>query len=297
MFEDLGDYVYEVTPGFVPIPAPRNEDIFYMPETLEVDKSHRDAFVDEGTKMTRYHLNIKSAEFLTFCKQNGHSPASAFQAIMARVLQEMYPDNKKQFTAALPVNCRTAVGLDNTHRNGWTFAFQSVLPEQLNQSEAELGEQLRADLKALISPDQLKSTLNAFNAITKEAEKRTDFRKRMAFYAKYYNSFIGTYVFSYIGRLADHGYLNEIEDECWTSASRRIPMITMVEVGEEFSITFLQNFETDKYANAVAAAMEKLGIPVTLLKRMESRGHAPVEYKRYYGIPEPDFIESDLIKG
>lgn len=293
MFDDLGDQVYDVTPGFVPRPAPNDEDIFYMPETLEVDKSHKDAFVDEGTKMTRYHLDFKSAEFMAFCKENGHSPASAFQAIMARVLQEMYPSNKKQFTAALPVNCRTAVGIENTHRNGWTFAFQSVLPEQLKQSESELGAQLRADLKALISPDQLKSTLNAYNAITKEAEKYSDFRERMAFYAKNYNTFIGTYVFSYIGRLSDHGYLNEIEDVCWTSAIRRIPMITMVEVGDEFSITFLQNFETDKYAKAVAAALEKLGIPVTLLKRMESRGHAPVEYKRYYGIPEPDFIDAD----
>ena len=291
MFEDLGDHKYDITPGFVPKPTPKDEDIFYMPETLEVDKSHKDDFVYEGTKMTRYHLTIKSAEFMAFCKENGHSPASAFQAVMARVLQGMFPDNQKLFTAALPVNCRTAVGLENTHRNGWTFAFQTVSPEQLNQSDAKLGKQLRADLKELISPDQLKSTLNAYNAITREAEKFTDFRERMTFYAKNYNTFIGTYVFSYIGRLADHGYLNEIEDLCWTSAIRRIPMITMVEVGDEFSITFLQNFETDKYAQAVAVAMEKLGIPVTLLKKMESRGHAPVEYKRYYGIPEPDFVE------
>lgn len=293
MFEDLGDHQYEVTPGFVPKPAPRDEDIFYMPETLSVDKSKDDEFIYEGAGMTRYHLKIKSAEFMAFCKENGHSPASAFQAIMARVLQEMYPDNEKQITAALPVNCRTAVGLENTHRNGWTFAFQSVLPEQLKLNEKELGAQLRADLKELISPDQLKSTLNAYNAITQEAEKFSDFRERMAFYARNYSIFIGTYVFSYIGRLADHGYLNEIEDLCWTSAIRRIPMITMVEVGDEFSITFLQNFETSKYADAVSAAMEKLGIPVTLLKKMESRGHAPVEYKRYYGIPEPDFVDAN----
>lgn len=293
MFEDLGDHQYEVTPGFVPKPAPRDEDIFYMPETLAVDKSKDDEFIYEGAGMTRYHLKIKSAEFMAFCKENGHSPASAFQAIMARVLQEMYPDNEKQITAALPVNCRTAVGLENTHRNGWTFAFQSVLPEQLKLNEKELGAQLRADLKELISPDQLKSTLNAYNAITQEAEKFSDFRERMAFYARNYSIFIGTYVFSYIGRLADHGYLNEIEDLCWTSAIRRIPMITMVEVGNEFSITFLQNFETSKYADAVAAAMDKLGIPVTLLKKMESRGHAPVEYKRYYGIPEPDFVDAN----
>lgn len=293
MFEDLGDHQYEVTPGFVPKPAPRDEDIFYMPETLAVDKSKDDEFIYEGAGMTRYHLKIKSAEFMAFCKENGHSPASAFQAIMARVLQEMYPDNEKQITAALPVNCRTAVGLENTHRNGWTFAFQSVLPEQLKLNEKELGAQLRADLKALISPDQLKSTLNAYNAITQEAEKFSDFRERMAFYARNYSIFIGTYVFSYIGRLADHGYLHEIEDLCWTSAIRRIPMITMVEVGDEFSITFLQNFETSKYADAVSAAMEKLGIPVTLLKKMESRGHAPVEYKRYYGIPEPDFVDAN----
>ena len=293
MFEDLGDHQYEVTPGFVPKPAPRDEDIFYMPETLAVDKSKDDEFIYEGAGMTRYHLKIKSAEFMAFCKENGHSPASAFQAIMARVLQEMYPDNEKQITAALPVNCRTAVGLENTHRNGWTFAFQSVLPEQLKLNEKELGAQLRADLKELISPDQLKSTLNAYNAITQEAEKYSDFRERLSFYAKNYSIFIGTYVFSYIGRLADHGYLNEIEDLCWTSAIRRIPMITMVEVGDEFSITFLQNFETSKYADAVAAAMDKLGIPVTLLKKMESRGHAPVEYKRYYGIPEPDFVDAN----
>lgn len=293
MFEDLGDHQYEVTPGFVPKPAPRDEDIFYMPETLAVDKSKDDEFIYEGAGMTRYHLKIKSTEFMAFCKENGHSPASAFQAIMARVLQEMYPDNEKQITAALPVNCRTAVGLENTHRNGWTFAFQSVLPEQLKLNEKELGAQLRADLKELISPDQLKSTLNAYNAITQEAEKYSDFRERLSFYAKNYSIFIGTYVFSYIGRLADHGYLNEIEDLCWTSAIRRIPMITMVEVGDEFSITFLQNFETSKYADAVAAAMDKLGIPVTLLKKMESRGHAPVEYKRYYGIPEPDFVDAN----
>ena len=289
MFEDLGDYKYEVTPGFVPKPMPKDEDIFYLPETLAHDQSNRDDFVSEGMQMTRYHLNVKSDEFMAFAKANGHSPATAFQAIMARILQEMYPDNEKFFTAALPVNCRTAVGLENTHRNGWTFAFQRVSPMQLKMNDAELGTAMRAELKKLICPDQLKSTLNMYNALTAEAEKYTDFRERMNFYEKSYPTFIGTYVFSYIGRLADHGYMNEIEDVAWTSAIRRIPMITMVELGDEFSITFLQNFETSRYVDAVAAAMKKLGITVTLLKKMESRGHAPVEFKRYYGLPEPVF--------
>lgn len=70
-----------------------------------------------------------------------------------------------------------------------------------------------------------------FNAITEEAEKIPDFKDRMDFYKKCYPTFIGTYVFSYISRLADHGYMNEIEDVSWTSAIRRIPMITMVEIG------------------------------------------------------------------
>lgn len=112
-------------------------------------------------------------------------------------------------------------------------------------------------------PDQLKTTINAFNAITEEAEKIPDFKDRMDFYKKCYPTFIGTYVFSYIGRLAYHGYMNEIEDVSWTSAIRRIPMITMVEVGGEFSITFLQNFETPKYADAIAKEMEGLGIDVS----------------------------------
>lgn len=55
-----------------------------------------------------------------------------------------------------------------------------------------------------MSPDQLKTTINAFNAITEEAEKIPDFKDRMDFYKKCYPTFIGTYVFSYIGRLADH---------------------------------------------------------------------------------------------
>lgn len=75
-----------------------------------------------------------------------------------------------------------------------------------------------------MSPDQLKTTINAFNAITEEAEKIPDFKDRMDFYKKCYSTFIGTYVFSYIGRLADHGYMNEIEDVSWTSAIRRIPL-------------------------------------------------------------------------
>lgn len=107
-----------------------------------------------------------------------------------------------------------------------------------------------------MSPDQLKTTINAFNAITEEAEKIPDFKDRMDFYKKCYPTFIGTYVFSYIGRLADHGYMNEIEDVSWTSAIRRIPMITMAEVGGEFSITFLQNFETPKYADAINTVIE-----------------------------------------
>ena len=119
---------------------------------------------------------------------------------------------------------------------------------------------------------------------------------RMDFYKKCYPTFIGTYVFSYIGRLADHGYLNEMEDVSWTSAIRRIPMITMVEIGNEFSITFLQNFETSKYADAIAEEMERLGITVTLKKKLSSRGHAPVEYKRYYGLPEPQFCEDDPVE-
>ena len=118
----------------------------------------------------------------------------------------------------------------------------------------------------------MKTTINAFNAITEEAEKIPDFKDRMDFYKKCYPTFIGTYVFSYIGRLADHGYMNEIEDVSWTSAIRRILMITMVEVGGEFSITFLQNFETPKYADAIAKEMERLGITVSLLKKLNKRG-------------------------
>ena len=296
MFDDLGSKHYETTPGFVYKAPPEDKDIFYMPETLEIDKMGKDAFTYEGTKMTRYHLNVKSDEFMAYAKANGHSPASAFQAMMARVLQKMYPDNKKLFTAALPVNCRNAIGMENTHRNGWTFAFQTVDPKQLELSEKDLGAALRSDLKFLISPDQLKTTLNIFNGITEEAEKIPDFKDRMDFYKKCYPTFIGTYVFSYIGRIADHGYLNEMEDVSWTSGIRRIPMITMVEIGNEFSITFLQNFETSKYADAIAEEMQRLGITVTLKKKLSSRGHAPVEYKRYYGLPEPHFCEDDPVE-
>ena len=42
--------------------------------------------------------------------------------------------------------------------------------------------------------------------------------------------------------------------------------------------------------------MERLGITVTLKKKLSSRGHAPVEYKRYYGLPEPQFCEDDPVE-
>ena len=188
-------------------------------------------------------------------------------------------NNEKLITAAIPCNLRKALGKEDVFEDAWDFLFQSIGPSDLkSKDEDTYGKELRSHLKELMDPNQLKTMQNKNIKISLDACECKSKEERKKYYLKKCSYVPGTYMFSYIGSVDGKEYMNEIESAIWTSVTTGMPMITMVEIGGEFSISIIQNFEESKYVDALAKAIEDHGINIISKSKLPSGGQSKVMY-------------------
>ncbi len=222
---------------------------FTLPETRSPKSAHR-----------RYELKFSQQEFIRLCKSNGASPVVMLSVMMSRAIRELYPESNEVINSNFPVDARAALGVEGTYKNCVKSISLPYGDRELTMSDPDLCRHYKQLMNEQREPERCKDEFNKIIMLLNAVSHLHSFRKKRMIMKFLDDLKLDTYLISYIGQFR----LNENERyvdsaHLFSDCSDGLVMNMTCQCGY-FCIDMVQDFESDKYVNALAAQFEKAGI-------------------------------------
>lgn len=231
---------------------------FTLPETREPKSSHR-----------RYELKFSQKDFISLCKQNGASPVVMLSVMMSRAIKELYPESRDVINSNFPVDARSALGVEGTYKNCVKSISLPYGKAEQEMSTEELCRYYKQLMNEQRDPERCKDEFNKIIMLLNAISHLHSFKKKRMIMRFLDDLKLDTYLISYIGQFR----LNENEQyvdsiHLFSDCSDGLVM-NMTCQGGYFCIDFVQDFEGDKYVDALAAQFEKAEVELGLSGMIE----------------------------
>lgn len=207
----------------------------------------------------RTEILVNEAAFVQEAKAVGATPTLFAAMLFSRCILDLNPQSEKPVICNLAMDLRSAIGMEQTHRNCVGSAYLPYKPADRDREPKALAEQYRKLLAAQREPDAVKAGLNQqiglFNKLD-ELETLEERRKLMSFFDTMLNN---TYVISYMGRLRLNDYAQYVESARFYNDTIRGLTVNMLSAAGKLSFVILQGFSETRYAEAFAQALAPYG--------------------------------------
>lgn len=275
---------------------PFSRDFFAVDDSA-VPKVETDGYAlpeSTSTPDACYHTEflLDEAAFVRAAKEVGATPTLFAAMLLSRCVLDENPQADKPIICNLAMDLRSAIGMEQTHRNcvgsaalPYTAADQDVPAEKLAQKYREL-------LASQRDPNTIKAGLNKqiglFNKLD-ELHSLEEKRKLMSFFNGMVNN---TYVISYMGRLRLNDYAQYVDSAHFYSDTICGLTINMIAAASKLSLEVLQGFHETKYVEAFVKALAPYGLLWTTATERVVTGKdksfvtASHQAERYYVKPE-----------
>ncbi|MBR1752388.1 MAG: hypothetical protein IJ740_16225 [Ruminococcus sp.] len=259
---------------------------FTLPETKAPKSSHR-----------RYEIKFPQKAFIDLCKQNGASPVIMLSVMMSRAIKELYPDCDETINSNFPVDARAALGVNGTYKN----CVKSISLPFSSKEQAMSTEELCRYYKELMNkqrdPERCKDEFNKIIMLLNMISHLHSFKKKRMIMRFLDDLKLDTYLISYIGQFD----LNENERfvdsvHLFSDCSDGLVMNMTCQCGF-FCIDFVQDFEGDKYINALAKQLENAGLPLSVSEEIVfSTPHDMLmtDMPAHEGVAQQSFIDKTI---
>lgn len=252
-------------------PVPPEETVepfsteYYQVRELDVLPVEKDGFAlpeSTSTPEACYHTEFLLDEnvFVSAAKSVGATPALFAAMLFSRCILEQNPQAEKPVICNLAIDLRSAIGMEQTHRNCVGSVYLPYRPEDMETIPENLAHQYRELLAAQREPDMVKASLNQqirlFNKLD-ELHSLEEKRQMMSFFNGMVNN---TYVVSYMGRLRLNDYARYVESAHFFSDTICGLTINMLSASGKLSFEVLQGFSETKYARAFQQVLTPLGL-------------------------------------
>ena len=222
---------------------------FTLPETREPKSTHR-----------RFELRFSQNDFISFCKKNGASPVVMLSIMMSSAIKELYPECNEVINSNFPVDARAALGAEGTYKNCVKSISLPYGEKEQGMSLEELCRHYKRLMDLQREPERCKDEFNKIIMLLNIIDHLHSFKKKRMIMRFLDDLKLDTYLISYIGQFK----LNENEQyvdsvHLFSDCSDGLVMNMTCQCGD-FCIDLVQDFEGDKYVNALAAQFEKAGI-------------------------------------
>jgi len=208
----------------------------------------------------RYEIRFSQEEFMDVCKKNGASPITLLSILMSRGIKEACPDCDKPIVSNFPMDARAILGCESSFKN---CVKSMTLPYGQEQEIMDLGS-LAAEYKELLNAQRDYSycakEFNNINMLLGVIGHFHSFAGRQKLLGFMENLALDTYLISYVGRFDMPENLVE-EVHLYSNCSSGL-VLNMTCTGGYFVIDLTQDFETDKYINALKKQFEECGIDI-----------------------------------
>lgn len=232
------------------------------------DKSGRiEGLVSKGYKLPeatnkaahrRYEIRFSQKEFMESCKKIGASPITYLSMLMSRGIKEACPDCDKTIVSNFPMDARAILGCDSSFKNCVKSMTLPYGDEQTLLDESTLASEYKKLLNAQKDYSYCAKEFNNINMLLGIIGHFHSFAGRQKLLGFMENLALDTYLISYIGRF---DMPEELVDEVhlYSNCSSGL-VLNMTCTSGNFIIDLTQDFETDKYINALKDQFGKAGI-------------------------------------
>ena len=223
---------------------------YKLPETKEKD-AHR-----------RYEIRFSQEEFMDACKRIGASPIIFLSTLMSRGIKEASPDCDRPVVSHFPLDVRHILGCDDTFKNCVKSITLPYGEEEESLSDSGLAGRYKELLDAQKDHDYCAKEFNNIHMLLSMIGHFHSFAGRRKLLGFMEDLSLDTYLISYIGQFdVPQALVDEVH--LYSSCSSGL-LLNMTCQSGSFVIDLLQDFETEKYINALKAQFDKAGIAVNI---------------------------------
>ena len=226
------------------------EDPFVIPET-----------VDDDMKGYLYQVTIPEEEFLASSKGSDNSPLTLLTVYMAKMFQELCPENKKDIYAGIAIDARNALGCPQSRFTNSYVIFIKHNPSKVGLDMERLGTLTRGQIIVQSQEDIVRYVHNSVMRISAQIRSTADQAERQRLMHQIYQLVASnpTYTISYVGN-PEWGSLEPYIEEEYTLIMNNKLFLEVNAAGGKFCIAWVQGFENDDYVKAFQSLIRENGI-------------------------------------
>lgn len=216
---------------------------------------------------TVYRFCLDEAEVMHFNHDNDGSPCALISSLMARAVESVHPDNKKDIVSAVSFNLRPGLGNKNSYRMLCSSIDIPYPVRLLNEDVSKICTCSRGRVTLASQPEnvlyyakELRRMLDGVGAMAGIAEKKAFLGKKSL-----EDSVNNTFSVSYVGRVGLgclEPYIESIYNITDGSTYKTV-FIEVSSVNGKFNIAFLQGFSSDIYYRAFLHQLSLCGLSYT----------------------------------
>ncbi len=242
---------------------------------FEFDKSKvfqisRDAFaipqveegLNAGEESFKCELILENDEVVKVSKENNCTPVILMCILMQKAVQELNLTNTEPVLCNMSCDWRESIGLPNTFRNCVSSIYLPYGSEEQSMSMEDLGKHFRNLVNRQKEQDSARCSASVMKYMSDMLDSLCEYEKKQTAVSGFTSKAINSFIASYTGRanLGDaERYVEEIH--VYSSGTKGISL-QMMSVANNFTIDFLQNFESSIYIEQFIKQTEKLGLKV-----------------------------------
>ncbi len=226
------------------------EDSFVIPET-----------VNDDMKGYLYQVTVPEKEFLASSKGSDNSPLTLLTVYMAKMFQELCPENKKDIYAGIAIDARNALGCPRSRFTNSYVIFIKHSPSKLGLDMDRLGTMTRGQIIMQSQEDIVRYVHNSVMRISAQIRSTTDQGERQRLMHEIYQLVASnqTYTISYVGN-PEWGSLERYIEEEYTWIMNNKLFLDVNAAGGKFCIAWVQGFENDAYVKTLQSMLRENGI-------------------------------------
>ena len=217
--------------------------------------------VNDEMKGYLYQVTIPEKEFLASSKGSDNSPLTLLTVYMAKMFQNLCPDNKKDVYAGIAIDARNALNCPESRFTNSYVIFIKHSPSKIGLDLERLGTMTRGQIIVQSQEEILRYVHNSVMRISAQIRSTTDQGERQRLMHEIYQLVASnpTYTISYVGN-PEWGCLEPYIEEEYTLIMNNKLFLEVNAAGGKFCIAWVQGFENDAYVKTFQSLLSENGI-------------------------------------
>ena len=216
----------------------------------------------------RYEIELNAEDYIRTAKEINATPAILLSYFVSKAILIHNPEIDKPIVCSMASDMRKGLELSHTHKNCVGSIYLSFDQEDDARNMADLCSRYRQEMDMQRQPDYVRETANNYCVLNDKLDHLHRFEEKKKMMSFYDTMTINSYVISYLGTF-DLGECGQFIDAIhFYSGGIKGITVNMAATSDKFNVTFIQNIETEKYAETFMKLVKQFQIRYNLNQKV-----------------------------